>query len=60
MEKKITCEDIHNSIGELTDKKCPECNSPIFEDKQGTKWCSSEFCYWSNDVIVTNFNKSLM
>jgi len=60
MEKKITCEDIQNSIGELTDKKCPECNNLVFEDKQGAKWCSSELCCWSNNESVTNFNKSLM
>lgn len=47
---EITEEDINNWLGEDRGDKCPRCNSIVWTDKLGTKWCDSAKCNWSNEA----------
>ncbi len=46
---EITLEDIYSWLGENLGDSCPKCDSIVWTDKHGLKWCDSDKCTWSND-----------
>lgn len=42
---------IHDRIGELSDRRCPECGRCLYVNKLGNAWCGAVSCRWKGNVL---------